>query len=146
MLVKNPNASSSWSELIWDGKKETSAVNRRLGTRLRRWVPSGDAVVVDCCAGNPARPNASQHANRPRVCRISIPYAARVRRAQVPQLRHTLALNVADVQPDLRVLQQILGHVSITSAQVDLRHAEAGRLRSAVLDVEPASVRPGRGA
>jgi site-specific recombinase XerD len=64
----------------------------------------------------------------------------------VLQLRRTLALNVADVQPDLRVLQQILGHVSITSTQVDLRHNEAGKLRSALLDADPAGVRPGRGA
>jgi integrase len=65
---------------------------------------------------------------------------------QVPQLRHTAALNVADVQPDLRVLQQILEHVSITSTQEDLRHNEAGKNRSALLDADPASVRPGRGA
>lgn len=47
-------------------------------------------------------------------------------------LRHTLASRVADTTPDLRVLQQILGHVSLTSTQVYLRHAEMGKLRSAL--------------
>lgn len=47
-------------------------------------------------------------------------------------LRHTLASRVADAEPDLRVLQQILGHVSLTSTQVYLRHAEMGKLRSAL--------------
>lgn len=47
-------------------------------------------------------------------------------------LRHTLASRVADVQPDLRVLQQILGHVSLTSTQIYLRHAEMGKLRAAM--------------
>lgn len=47
-------------------------------------------------------------------------------------LRHTLASEVADVEPDLRVLQQILGHVSLTSTQIYLRGVESARLRSAL--------------
>lgn len=47
-------------------------------------------------------------------------------------LRHTLASRVADREPDLRVLQQILGHVSLTSTQIYLRHAEMGKLRAAM--------------
>jgi site-specific recombinase XerD len=47
-------------------------------------------------------------------------------------LRHTLASRVADKEPDLRVLQQILGHVSLTSTQIYLRHAEMPRLRAAM--------------
>lgn len=47
-------------------------------------------------------------------------------------LRHTLASQVATRQPDLRVLQQILGHQSLTSTQVYLRHAEMDKLREAM--------------
>lgn len=47
-------------------------------------------------------------------------------------LRHTLASEVADVEPDMRVLQQILGHVSLTSTQIYLRGVESARLRSAL--------------
>lgn len=46
--------------------------------------------------------------------------------------RHTLASRVADQEPDLRVLQQILGHQNLTSTQVYLRHAEMGKLRAAM--------------
>jgi site-specific recombinase XerD len=47
-------------------------------------------------------------------------------------LRHTLATNVAAVEPDLRVVQSILGHVSLTSTQIYLRHAELGKVRDAI--------------
>lgn len=47
-------------------------------------------------------------------------------------LRHTLASEVADVEPDLRVLQQLLGHVSLTSTQVYLRGADMDRMRTAL--------------
>lgn len=46
--------------------------------------------------------------------------------------RHTFASRVADKEPDLRVLQSILGHVSLTSTQIYLRHAEMGKLRAAM--------------
>jgi integrase/recombinase XerC len=47
-------------------------------------------------------------------------------------LRHTLASDVADVEPDLRVLQAILGHVSLSSTQIYLRHAEMAKVRAAL--------------
>lgn len=47
-------------------------------------------------------------------------------------LRHTLATNVADVEPDLRVVQQVLGHASLVSTQVYLRGVETGRMRAAL--------------
>lgn len=47
-------------------------------------------------------------------------------------LRHTLASEVADVEPDLRVLQQILGHVNLTSTQIYIRGAEMTKLRVAL--------------
>ena len=47
-------------------------------------------------------------------------------------LRHTMASEVADVEPDLRVLQGLLGHVSLTSTQVYLRSADMGRMRAAL--------------
>lgn len=47
-------------------------------------------------------------------------------------LRHTLATRVADVEPDLRVVQNLLGHRSLTSTQIYLRHAELGRVRDAM--------------
>lgn len=50
-------------------------------------------------------------------------------------LRHTLATNVADVESDLRVIQQILGHASLTSTQVYIRGVEAARLRTALESV-----------
>lgn len=45
-------------------------------------------------------------------------------------LRHTLASDVADIEPDLRVLQSILGHTSLSSTQVYLRHAEMSKVRA----------------
>jgi site-specific recombinase XerD len=47
-------------------------------------------------------------------------------------LRHTMATNVVAHEPDLRVVQQILGHQSLTSTQVYLKHAELPRLRAAM--------------
>lgn len=47
-------------------------------------------------------------------------------------LRHTLASEVADVEPDLRVLQQLLGHVSLSSTQVYLRNATLAKVRAAM--------------
>ena len=47
-------------------------------------------------------------------------------------LRHTMATRVVEVEPDLRVVQQILGHISLTSTQIYLRHAELGRVRAAM--------------
>lgn len=47
-------------------------------------------------------------------------------------LRHTLASNVADVEPDLRVLQEILGHSHLTSTQIYLRPAAAAKMRAAM--------------
>jgi site-specific recombinase XerD len=45
-------------------------------------------------------------------------------------LRHTLASNVADIEPDLRTVQAILGHASLSSTQVYLRRAEMGKVRA----------------
>lgn len=50
-------------------------------------------------------------------------------------LRHTLASGVADVEPDLRVTQQILGHRHLTSTQIYLRGVEADRMRTALESV-----------
>lgn len=47
-------------------------------------------------------------------------------------LRHTLASEVADVEPDLRVVQDLLGHVSLSSTQVYLRRTTIALLRSAM--------------
>lgn len=47
-------------------------------------------------------------------------------------LRHTLASDIADVESDLRVLQQILGHTQLSSTQVYLRRAESAKLRTAL--------------
>jgi site-specific recombinase XerC len=47
-------------------------------------------------------------------------------------LRHTLATRIARVEPDLRVVQNVLGHRSLTSTQIYLRHAELGRVRDAM--------------
>lgn len=47
-------------------------------------------------------------------------------------LRHTLASEVVDVEPDLRVVQQILGHQSLTSTQIYLRHIQMPKMRAAM--------------
>lgn len=47
-------------------------------------------------------------------------------------LRHTAASRLVDVEPDLRVTQQFLGHASLMSTQIYLRHAELGRIRDAL--------------
>jgi integrase len=46
--------------------------------------------------------------------------------------RHTAASELADVEPDLRVVQQFLGHVHLSSTQVYLRRVEQRRLRQAM--------------
>ncbi len=52
-------------------------------------------------------------------------------------LRHTLASDVADIEPDLRVLQQILGHVNLTSTQIYLRRVHLPKMRAAMDAVVP---------
>lgn len=47
-------------------------------------------------------------------------------------LRHTLASNVVDVEPDLRVTQQILGHANLTSTQIYLRRTTMIKARNAM--------------
>lgn len=47
-------------------------------------------------------------------------------------LRHTLASEVAEIEPDLRVLQEILGHVSLSSTQIYVRRASLTRVRAAM--------------
>lgn len=47
-------------------------------------------------------------------------------------LRHTLASNVADIEHDLRVVQELLGHASLTSTQLYLRNATQNQLRQAM--------------
>ena len=47
-------------------------------------------------------------------------------------LRHTMASEVADIEPDLRVLQGLLGHASLSSTQVYLRGADMDRMRAAL--------------
>lgn len=47
-------------------------------------------------------------------------------------LRHTLASEVADVESDLRVLQEILGHQYLTSTQVYLRRTQLPKMREAM--------------
>lgn len=47
-------------------------------------------------------------------------------------LRHTLASNVADVEDDLRVTQQMLGHASLTSTEMYLRRAKLKKIRAAM--------------
>lgn len=47
-------------------------------------------------------------------------------------LRHTLAARVAEVEPDLRILQQILGHQGLESTQIYLPYVEMPRLRAAL--------------
>ena len=44
-------------------------------------------------------------------------------------LRHTMATNVVAIESDLRVVQMILGHQSLMSSQVYLKHAEMGKVR-----------------
>ncbi len=52
-------------------------------------------------------------------------------------LRHTIASEVADVEPDLRVVQELLGHASLSSTQIYLRHAGLGRIRAAMETAHP---------
>jgi site-specific recombinase XerC len=47
-------------------------------------------------------------------------------------LRHTMASRVVDVEPDLRVVQEALGHANLTSTQRYLRRATLGSLRAAM--------------
>lgn len=47
-------------------------------------------------------------------------------------LRHTAASDVLDVAGDLRIVQQMLGHQSLSSTAIYLRRASAGQIRSAM--------------
>jgi site-specific recombinase XerD len=47
-------------------------------------------------------------------------------------LRHTLASNVADEEPDLRVVQDLLGHADLSSTQIYLRRAKLDKIRAAM--------------
>lgn len=49
--------------------------------------------------------------------------------------RHTLASNMVDVEPDLRVTQEMLGHADLTSTQIYLRRASASKMRTVVEEV-----------
>lgn len=76
--------------------------NSRMGQLVRQWMED---------AGVKARPGDGRAAH---------------------SLRHTMATNVVNVEPDLRVVQQILGHVSLTSTQVYLQHADLPKMRAAM--------------
>lgn len=47
-------------------------------------------------------------------------------------LRHTIASELIESGADVRVVQELLGHVSLTSTQVYLRRANVGRVREAM--------------
>lgn len=47
-------------------------------------------------------------------------------------LRHTAASDLADVEPDLRVIQEFLGHAHLTSTQIYLRRVGLARMRAAM--------------
>lgn len=47
-------------------------------------------------------------------------------------LRHTAASEIADVEPDLRVVQALLGHANLSSTQVYLRRVDLCRMRVAM--------------
>lgn len=47
-------------------------------------------------------------------------------------LRHTIASEVAESGADVRVIQDLLGHVSLTSTQIYLRRAATARIRDAL--------------
>lgn len=47
-------------------------------------------------------------------------------------LRHTAASDIADVESDLRVVQQFLGHQSLATTQVYLRRIDVGEIRAAL--------------
>lgn len=47
-------------------------------------------------------------------------------------LRHTCASRVADIEPDLRVLQDLLGHVRLSSTQIYLRRSTMAKVRAAL--------------
>lgn len=52
-------------------------------------------------------------------------------------LRHTIASEIADVEPDLRVVQEFLGHVSLTTTQIYLRRAGLSKMRAAMERAAP---------
>jgi integrase/recombinase XerD len=47
-------------------------------------------------------------------------------------LRHTMATNLVEVEPDLRVVQGALGHRSLTSTQIYLATADLPKMRAAM--------------
>ena len=47
-------------------------------------------------------------------------------------LRHTAASDIADIETDLRVVQQFLGHQSLATTQVYLRRIGLTRIREAM--------------
>lgn len=47
-------------------------------------------------------------------------------------LRHTAASDLADVEPDLRVIREFLGHVELTSTQIYLRRIGLAKMREAM--------------
>lgn len=63
--------------------------------------------------------------------------AAKIKRAardgvSAHSLRHTCASDVLDREPDLRVVQQLLGHQHLTTTCIYLRRASMGKLREAM--------------
>jgi integrase/recombinase XerD len=106
------------------GRQAVAALERYLSAgRPRLVTPRSPASVFLTRRGTPFAPVTLWLRIKQRVCRAGIP-----RNVTPHMLRHSFATHLLDHGADLRVIQELLGHASISTTEV-YTHVAAHRLR-----------------
>lgn len=120
--------------VLGKGSKERIVpIHATAQARIRAWLQegrpafanahSGDAVFVSA-RGNPLSPDAVR-----RIFRTHLASVGETTGLSPHALRHTFATHLLDGGADLRTVQELLGHVALTTTQI-YTHVSVNRLRN----------------
>jgi len=135
--------------VLGKGRKERmTLLGRPAQAALREYLDEGRPALVERAGQEPDPPvlflNAAGHPLGVRGLRYRIDRLVRL--AGLPEgvgphtLRHSFASHLLEGGADLRVVQELLGHASLSTTQV-YTHVSPGRLRSAYRQAHPRATR-----